>query len=167
MASIAKQSYSNLNRKNTQMDAGDRYKPVGGWREVCDRLILGSGISYITKGDDSFPVFSLPKDENAIIKLIKLYDTFIQHEIYHASKTTDVDSIGNSNDFKNGGSLFIVGNLMDLEQMRDLNIDIGFVPCPKYDENQEKYYAPSFGAEISILLKPLPEERWDNVGIIL
>ena len=51
--------------------------------------------------------------------------------------------------------------------MRDFDIEMGFLPCPKYDEAQETYYAPSFGAEISLLLKTLPEDRKENVGILL
>ena len=70
-------------------------------------------------------------------------------------------------DFSNGKTLFFKANMFDLEQMRSYDIDIGFLPCPKYDEEQEHYYAPSFGAEISILLKTLPEERYENVGILL
>ena len=70
-------------------------------------------------------------------------------------------------DFSNGKTLFYKANMFDLEKMRSYDIDIGFLPCPKYDEDQEHYYAPSFGAEISVLLKTLPEERYENVGILL
>ena len=51
--------------------------------------------------------------------------------------------------------------------MRDLDIDIGFVPCPKFDEEQDHYYAPSYGAELSVILKTVPEERLENIGILL
>ena len=69
--------------------------------------------------------------------------------------------------FADGRLLFKTVNCFDLEALRTCDIDIGILPCPKYDENQENYYAPSFGAEISVLLKTLPEERKENVGMLL
>ena len=166
LAKTAKAAYSDLNG-DTVMDDNDRYGITGSWKEFCNRLILGSGISYISKDADGYPSFDLPKDEIAINKIIKLYDTFMQPEIYKGNYSDNVDGAGGTGDFKSGGVLFTVDNLLGLEQKRDLDIDIGFMPCPKYDEEQEHYYAPAFGAEISILLKTLPEERWENVGILL
>ncbi len=166
MATLAKMAYSDLNG-NAQMDENDRYGIVGTWKEICCRVLMGSGVRFISKDADGFPVFDLPKDENSITKIIKLYDSFMQDEIYRGKKTTKVSSEGGTGDFKKSGALFIEGNPMGLEQFRELDLDIGFVPCPKFDEDQERYYAPSFGAEISVLLKTLPEERWENVGLIL
>lgn len=165
-AKTAKAAYSDLNG-DANMDDNDRYGISGSWKEFCNRLILGSGISYISKDADGYPIFDLPGNENAINKIIKLYDTFMQTEIYRGKISTDVDGTGGTGDFKSGGVLFTVDNLMGLESKRSLEIDIGFMPCPKYDEEQEHYYAPAFGAEISVLLKTLPEERWENVGILL
>ena len=166
MATLAKMAYSDLNG-NAQMDENDRYGIVGTWKEFCCRVLMGSGVRFISKDADGFPVFDLPKNENSINKIIKLYDTFMQDEIYRGKKSTKVSSDGGTGDFKKSGALFTEGNPMGLEQFRELDIDIGFVPCPKFDESQERYYAPSFGAEISVLLKTLPEERWENVGLIL
>ncbi len=50
---------------------------------------------------------------------------------------------------------------------RNVEADVGFVPCPKYDSDQERYYAPTWAAEMMVILKTLPEERIDNVSIIL
>ena len=166
MASLAKLAYNDLNGNGT-MDGDDRYGVVGSWKETFNRFILGSGVNYVSKDKDGYPVFELPKDENSINKLIKIYDTFMQDEIFKGNQSTNVDANGGTGNFKAGGALFQADNLMGLEAKRDLDINIGFVPCPKYDENQERYYAPSFGAEISVLLKTLPEERWENVGMIL
>ena len=60
-----------------------------------------------------------------------------------------------------------IDNLNGLEGNRHLDLDLGFIPCPKYDAAQESYYAPSFGAEIAVLLKTLPEDRWENVGTLM
>ena len=51
--------------------------------------------------------------------------------------------------------------------LRNMSDEFGVLPLPKYDEAQEHYYAPSFGSEISTLLKTLPQERMENVVILL
>ncbi len=167
MAALAKQAYADLNGDTVMTSDDDRFGITGSWKEFCNRAILGSGISYISKDDDGFPVFDLPNNEAAVEKLIKIYNTFMQPEVYDGQIGGNVDDVGGKGDFKSNGVLFIVDHLLGLEDKRQLDIDVGFVPCPKYDEEQYRYYAPSFGAEISVLLKTLPEERMENVGIIL
>lgn len=168
MAAVAKLSYADLNGDTDMDEDNDRFGITGSWKEFCNRAILGSGINYVSKDEDGFPTFDLPKNEAAIEKLIKIYDTFIQPEVFGRDYTSDVDGVAGTEElFKRNGVLFIIDNLMGLESKRQLDIDVGFVPCPKYNEEQERYYAPSFGAEISVLLKTLPESRIENVGIIL
>ena len=168
MASLAKNAYSDLNGDAT-MDSEDRYGISGSWKETMNRFMLGSGIQYIAKDEIDLPVFTLPGDETAINKILHIYDLFSDGQVYYNSgKVMDTTGDGlKKEDFAAGKMLFYTANLLSLEQMRDLDIEIGFLPCPKYDEAQETYYAPSFGAEISVLLKTLPEDRKENVGILL
>ena len=165
---FAKGAYKDLNG-NTQMDENDRYGISGSWKETFNRLMLGSGVQYIAKDDEGYPVFTLPTDENAIDKILRIAELFSDQQVYYnTGKAMDTTGDGlTSADFSNGKTLFYKANMFDLEKMRSYDIDIGFLPCPKYDEDQEHYYAPSFGAEISVLLKTLPEERYENVGMLL
>ena len=50
---------------------------------------------------------------------------------------------------------------------RELDANIGFVPCPKYDSEQERYYSPTYAGEMMAILKTLPDERLENVSAIL
>ena len=59
-------------RSTTRTDSG----LSGSWKETFSRLLLGSGIEYISKDKDDLPVFSLPTDENAISKILHVYDLF-------------------------------------------------------------------------------------------
>lgn len=168
MTEFAKNAYSDLNG-NSAIDDEDRFGLSGSWKETFSRLLLGSGIEYISKDKDDLPVFSLPTDENAITKILHVYDLFSDEQVYrNTGKVMDTDGDGlGSSEFKGGKLLFYIANMFTLEQMRDFDIEMGFLPCPKYDEAQEHYYAPSFGSEISTLLKTLPEDRMENVGILL
>ena len=168
MASFAKNAYSDLNG-NSEMDDDDRYGISGSWKETMNRLMLGSGIQYISKDENDLPVFKLPTDENSINKILHIFDLVSDGQVYrNTGKVMDTTGDGLVESYFEGGKvMFYAANMFSLEQMRDFDIEMGFLPCPKYDEAQETYYAPSFGSEISVLLKTLPEERKENVGILL
>lgn len=148
------------------LDDNDRYGVNGSYKELYNRLFLGSGIRYVNMDDNGLPAFTLPEDENAINKLMHIIDLFSDRRAYASQPGSlpETEGLGNLN---SGTVLMVVDNLIGLENKRDLDLELGFIPCPKYDAAQECYYAPSFGAEVAVLLKTLPEERWDNVGILM
>ncbi len=150
-----------------EMTVEDGLGLAGSWKEVMNRMILCSGISYIDRDENNYPVFNLPSDENAIDKLMNLYERISDMNVFYATQTRSIDGQGSIADFTKGTTLFSTGHPKSLEEHRSLDLDIGIVPCPKYDEAQERYYAPSFGAEVPVLPISLPEERWDNVGLLM
>lgn len=167
MYDTAKNAYIDLDGDNS-MNENDQYGISGSWKETFWRFLSGSDVRFISKDSNSDPVFDLQKNEAAINKMLKIFDLFTEKGIYYNPQTKDVHSVQDSEEiFADGRLLFKTVNLFDLEALRTCDIDIGILPCPKYDENQENYYAPSFGAEISVLLKTLPEERKENVGMLL
>ena len=167
MYGIAKDAYLDLDG-DTTMNEKDQYGISGSWKETFWRFLSGSEVRLIDRNDNGDPVFDLPKNETAINKMLKIFDLFTEDGVYYNPQTADVNRVLDSEEiFAGGRLLFKTVNFFDLETLRSYDIDIGILPCPKYDENQENYYAPSFGAEISVLLKTLPEERRENVGILL
>lgn len=167
MYDTAKDAYIDLDG-DSSMNENDQYGISGSWKETFWRFLSGSDVRFISKDSNSDPVFDLQKNEAAINKMLKIFDLFTEKGIYYNPQTKDVHSVHDSEEiFADGRLLFKTVNLFDLEALRTCDIDIGILPCPKYDENQENYYAPSFGAEISVLLKTLPEERKENVGMLL
>ena len=167
MYDTAKDAYIDLDG-DSSMNENDQYGISGSWKETFWRFLSGSDVRFISKDSNSDPVFDLQKNEAAINKMLKIFDLFTEKGIYYNPQTKDVHSVQDSEEiFADGRLLFKTVNLFDLESLRTCDIDIGILPCPKYDENQENYYAPSFGAEISVLLKTLPEERKENVGMLL
>ena len=167
MYDTAKNAYIDLDG-DSSMNENDQYGISGSWKETFWRFLSGSDVRFISKDSNNDPVFDLQKNETAINKMLKIFDLFTEKGIYYNPQTKDVHSVQDSEEiFADGRLLFKTVNLFDLEALRTCDIDIGILPCPKYDENQENYYAPSFGAEISVLLKTLPEERKENVGMLL
>ena len=165
MKEVCVSAYGDINGDG-MLDDNDRYGVNGSYKELYNRLILGSGVQYVKMDDNGLPVFSLPTDESAINKILHIIDLFSDRRAYGSLTGTlpETNGLGSLN---NGTLLMVVDNLSGLENKRNLDLDLGFIPCPKYDASQERYYAPSFGAEVAVLLKTLPEERWENVGILM
>jgi len=132
------------------------------------RMLFGSEVALITQDENGFPLFNLPTDEVSVTKMQRILDLSSNGGWYN-STNTNVDStdamMGGT--FKNGRCLFITSNPHSLSGIRDYDFNVGFVPVPKYDSTQERYYAPSFGAELSILPKAYDPAALENVGILL
>ena len=146
----------------------DQFGVESSVKEHFLRMIFGSGIALITQDENGYPVFDLPSDELAVTKMQHILDVSSHGGWY---KTTNSDF--NSTDpmmagtFRNGRCLFVTSNPNSLPGMRDYEFDFGFVPVPKYDAAQERYYAPSFGAELSVLPVSFDVSRADYAGMLL
>ncbi len=149
-----------------QISGTDQFGVNGSYKELYARLNYGSGIAYVSRDEDGYPIFSMPSDSGAINKFQHIYDLFSDKRAFYANGGSIAED-GGLGDFNGGKLLFLTDNLFGLENKRNLDLDIGIVPCPKYDSAQENFYAPSFGAEIAVLLKTLPEDRWENVGTLM
>lgn len=149
------------------LDDKDQYGVSGAWKETFWRFIEGSDVRFVSKDEDGYPVFDIVSNENVVNKLLHIYDLFAESNSYF-NLATDIHGCSTGEvGFQNGSLLFDVGNFFMMEKMRTYDIEFGILPCPKYDEDQENYYAPSFGAEISVLPKSLPEDRKECVGMLL
>lgn len=149
-----------------QITADDQFGVNGSFKELYARWNYGSGITYISRDDEGYPVFSIPSDSGAINKFQHIYDLFSDSRAFSVAERTNAESGGYGN-FDGGKLLFLTDHLLGLENKRNLDLEIGIVPCPKYDAAQDTFYAPSFGAEIAVLLKTLPDDRWENVGTLM
>ncbi len=132
------------------------------------RMLFGSEVALITQDENGYPVFNLPTDEVSVTKMQHILDISSNGGWYNTTNTnvdgTDAMMAGT---FKNGRCLFVTSNPHSLSSIRDYEFNVGFVPVPKYDATQERYYAPSFGAELSILPKAYDAAALENVGILL
>ena len=165
MYKIAQMAVSDLNGDGVY-DTNDRYGITGSVKEHYLRMHLGSGIQYITQDSEGYPVFSLPTDEVAIAKMQHMIDMNKDNNIFQFSKTSLHD--GAPGDlFKNSKVLFDISPVFSIERLRDVEFDIGVIPVPKYDEKQDRYYAPSFGAEVQMMLRSVDMSRLDNIGLLL
>lgn len=151
-----------------QTTNADQFGIEGSVKEHFLRMLFGSDIALITQDENGYPLFSLPTDELAVTKMQHILDLSSNGGWYNTTNTNvDNGDPMTSGTFKNGRCLFTVSNPHSLAGIRDYEFNVGFVPVPKYDETQERYYSPSFGAELSVLPISYDVTSAENIGILL
>ena len=151
-----------------QLTNDDQFGIESSVKEHFLRMLFGSEVVLIAQDEEGYPVFNLPTDEVAVTKMQHILDLSSNGGWY---KTTN-ENVDNTDTmmagtFKNGRCLFVTSNPHSLSSIRDYDFNVGFVPVPKYDETQDRYYAPSFGAELSILPKSYDMASAENIGMLL
>ena len=151
-----------------QQTSDDQFGIESSVKEHFLRMMFGSEVALITQDETGFPVFNLPSDEVAVTKMQHILDISSNGGWYNTtSDNVDGTDAMMAGTFKNGRCLFVTSNPHSLSSIRDYDFNVGFVPVPKYDENQERYYAPSFGAELSILPKSYDANSIEYSGMLL
>lgn len=165
MYDVAKMAVSDINGDGV-FDTNDRYGISGSVKEHYSRLLEGSGIQYIKKDNEGYPVFSLPTDGVAITKMQKIIEMNRNNEIFQFDPSSQHN--GAAGDlFRNARVLFDVAPVLSIEKLRDVEFELGVIPVPKYDVQQDRYYAPSFGAEVQMMVRSFDISRAENVGLLL
>ena len=151
-----------------QQTNDDQFGIESSVKEHFLRMIFGSGVALITQDEQGYPVFSLSTDDVAITKMQHILDAS-SHGGWYNTTSQNVDSSDAmvAGTFHNGRCLFVTSNPKSMSGMRDYDFNFGFVPVPKYDETQDRYYAPSFGAELSVLPVSWDASQAENVGTLL
>ncbi|MBQ2709152.1 MAG: hypothetical protein IJF67_12875 [Clostridia bacterium] len=166
---VAKLAVSDLNGDG-QMDDNDRWGFTGNWKEMYVRFINGSGVSLIEKNGDAYPEFTLPTNELAIDKMLYIFNLFNGTEAYRNPYTSSLSDMYKDLEAKieNNTALFALGHPNHMGgKYRTAVMNVGFLPSPKYDEKQDRYYCPTWAGEVLAILKTLPDDRIENVSIIL
>ena len=149
-----------------KMDDNDRWGFGSSWKEMWARFINGSGVNFVEKNGDAYPEFTLPSNGTAIDKLLYIFETFNDPTIYN-NPSTDMNAAAVAS-IKNETALFALGHPNNMGgTYRTVPMNVGYLPCPKYDEAQEHYYCTTWASEMMVILKTLPDDRLENISIIL
>lgn len=162
---IAVKGIADLNG-DTTLNEQDRTGSTGSVKQYFNALIGGAGIKYIRPGSDGMPVFDVKGNSKTINFMEKLLSQLEKEPFTFANTATSVDNSGGY-EFKDGQSFFCNTSPLGIEKMRDVEIDFGIVPSPKYDEKQEKYYSQSNIGEIATLPRSYDAARMENVGMLM
>lgn len=162
----AKSVSSDLNGDSV-MDKNDLYglNMGRGFKGYIASFLVGSGMNFTEKsGNDN--IFTLHQNERGIDLLTRLIDALGENGYYY-NEDPGVHSFAPSDFFKNGHALFTQGVPNDIYKLRDMNDDIGILPMPKYNEEQENYYAAAWGGALWLLAKTFDTADAEKLGTIL
>lgn len=150
-------------------DENDQYATAGAVKLSIGALVTGADVKYISTNSDGDPYFAIPGNTHAFDVFEKIFNIHNGSNIYFAPVKSDVHSGSKEAQamFKNQQTLFMGTSTKAVANYRDANFDIGIIPFPKYDEAQDGYRILTSGATVAAIPKTLPEERRENVGILL
>jgi hypothetical protein len=128
----------------------------------------GAGILLIEKDSDDIPYFALAENENFTDLVDKYLDT-VKGKNNDGTAGVDLnwakEGSTRINAFKSGSSLFSVGVIQEMSQLRDMPDDFGTLPFPKYSEDQEQYYTMVISAFPFVI--PITTQHPEIVGAVM
>ncbi|MBQ8577290.1 MAG: hypothetical protein IJ449_04900 [Clostridia bacterium] len=166
MYALAELAVSDLNGDGKMEPENDRYGIIGTPTRHYSALLMGAGVKYVDKDSDGKLYFAVPGNEHAQTVMSKFVQLDSQNpDIFNdklADINVDIDTV-----FTDGRAMFCAAYVGEAAKMRSLEFDIGFVPPPKFDEEQTEYYSLVEGGAQSVLPRTLDEADLEKVGILL
>lgn len=142
------------------MTDADQYGYLADSSDMLAGMYIGAGLETISRGDDG--KFELAED--GIERFSALFDKLKSNFVSDYSHYDDEKAVL-SEMFGLGQGLFCDVTLGDLENMRDIQFDFGFLPYPKLDETQSDYISRVESCNATIV--PLTCTDPEFVGIML
>ncbi len=152
-----------LNGDGQLVIADDRYGYNGWSYEQLYALYIGYGGQHVIRDDNALPKLSIYSERQANV-IEKMLQVFANPGAVYEDKTYGVAETM----FKEERLLFINSGLSAIPGYRNHEFDVGFVPYPKLNEEQENYYARTGNTTcLTYIPVTLPEDRYPLVGATL
>ena len=137
-AEYSKQSYKDLNGDGIA-DANDQFGCGVITSNLTDHLTFDAGMRVTTRNTDGIPELTM-NNEKMINFTQKMYQLYYENSgIYIFPPTQEAIDVTIPIKFKANEMLFMLGWFLSSEMLRDMDVDYGILPYPKYDENQPTY----------------------------
>lgn len=117
----------------------------------------------LAKDEDDMLCFTMT-EEDYVNRLLKVSE-FLKKDngFYHPGATSA--NHGGYEYFISGNVLFYNETLGNAQKLRQMTLDFGILPPPKYDENQENYYSDVI--EAYFMLVPVTNADLDRTGVLM
>ena len=131
-----------------------------------------SGVNMVEKDSGDIPYFAVPSNQKFFEIAERVMDQFNSMDgIYMDPSKVRLPSYGGQDTnarvgfFRNGHSLFSIGAIQEMVQLRDMPDDFGVVPFPKYTEDQPQYYTRVIGGFPFVV--PTTNPKPEIVGAVM
>lgn len=139
------------------------YSIMLGWQAVT--VVQSMGLSLTVRDENGYPKF----DPFTTDKMVSIFEKFY-NLLYNGNQTLlpvwepSMGALGGYTPlFESGQVLFLHSNTELLQLFREIEIDFGMIPLPKYDENQESYQVI---CDTQALIVPSDIENPEFSGVI-
>ena len=131
LGELAKGTYRDLNGNNTA-DADDQYGLSVGTAPYLDGFYYGAGLTITEINEEGKPELAMGSEK---------VQSFVEKILPLLHESPDVYPIDAKQYamFKDGRAVFYVSAVAITDQLRDVDINYGVLPMPKFDESQEAY----------------------------
>ena len=130
---------------------------------------VGAGGEYFSKGEDGYWTLSTATTRNRNL-MEKLVEMLVTDKTYYDRSGGEGWMYYYTDMFPAGQMLFAPTPVYAVSRNNwgwwEMETDFGILPMPKYDENQEYYYA-TVDHFTSMLMIPVNTNNEDNIGLIL
>ncbi len=134
-------------------------------------LFAGAGCKYIDKNEAGELYFSLAENEYAqsvVQKIIELNTPEGMHISGHENDDGNGPIGGyDTSIFLENHAFLTATSVGGVTGMREMDADIGILPCPKFDENQESYHTLVEGGAHTVISVALAPERYESTAILI
>jgi hypothetical protein len=131
------------------MAAADNWGLVSETDYLFPCFWISAGINLVEKDGNDIPYFAIPGNQTFFSIAERVVSEFgIPGVFLNAQETPAILAANYGNVpvdariafFRNGGSLFSVGEVSEMIRLRDMPDDFGIIPFPKYTADQPQYY---------------------------
>lgn len=136
---IASQVSADINGDG-KMDKSDQWGALGAAKLLHASFIPAANAWYIKKDADNMPVFEMETDEYFHNVFNKVTDILTDNGAWYKTTDSTNEQQKYTEMFRNGQGLFMSNMFYYIASLRDMDIDFGILPYPKYDEAQDRYY---------------------------
>lgn len=160
VASIVKAVYSDVDGDGAA-NASDVYGFVGDTVTGLDAYLPAFDQPIISNDADGIPYIAI-NTERTVTAVNKIYSLYYENAgsyVVHYDEKYDM--------FKSNQAMLIQARIIRLySELRDMDVDYGIVPYPKFDETQSQYLGNSLD-NYSVLCVPVTVSDLDYVGFII
>lgn len=123
------------------MNTLDNYGYVGHSKMVVPNFYIAAGEMSIKKDQNDTPYLAVGEDRFLSV-WEKIYQMMYDDMNWFNNKSPDADVPSQSvTAFQENRALFMDTSFFEIERLRNMETDFGIIPYPKFDVNQDKYYA--------------------------
>jgi len=152
-----------------EFDENDVHGVIGEGDMFYPSFWIGSNVRTVTINSDKVPEFTAPSDEKLLGILDKLYSWVITDGFYFDSFTefgwVEPSRVKGSLHFSQDMSMFRVGVLASVLDLRNMDADFGILPLPKYDDAQKDYISRMIDGWIHVV--PVTNTRLELTGMMI